>query len=144
MKSRTYYQAILALSVLTLMPGHSQALELKSGKWGFNSTVVAPMSPQPIEEYTEQCIADEDFDPLAEMMAAMEQQCEVTVKEDTATRLGVALQCTIPGAGAMTGDLEFSVDSSNANGQMQMNMNMGGQTVVISNTWKGEYLGACD
>jgi hypothetical protein len=130
---------------LTAIP--AGALEMPPGRWAINSETIAPMAPEPIVEYTEDCIED-NFDPVSLIQAEMTEQCAITTNIDTATELDADLQCAIPGApagsGTVLGKLLFSVDGDNARGQMNMSINMGGQVMEMSSKWSAQRLGACD
>lgn len=139
---------VLAVGLFALFASYTPfavSIELQEGKWGVTTTTVSPMSPQPREEYSENCIEDSNFDPVSEMMdEQMNSMCEITVNANTATNLDADLSCNMQGAGTMTGKLAFSVDDDSANGLIDMSMSFNGQTMAMSNTWKAEYLGACD
>ena len=133
------------LALLFLTSPLAQAFELKAGKWGVTTTIASPMSPQPQEEYTEQCIEDSDFDPLAEMMdSQMSSMCELKVNSDSPTRLDADLTCNMPGAGTMSGNMEFRANGNSAEGEMRMSMAFNGQSIDMTNTWEARYLGACN
>jgi hypothetical protein len=145
---KTPLDSILAVSLFALCTGFAPivlAIELQEGKWAVTTTTVSPMSPQPMEEYSENCIEDSNFDPVSEMMdQQMSSMCEVTVNANTASTLDADLSCNMQGAGTMTGKLAFSADGDSANGLIDMSMSFNGQTMAMSNTWKAEFLGACD
>lgn len=131
--------------MLLLMAPLVQAFELEPGKWGVTTTIASPMSPQPQEEYTEQCVEESDFDPLAEMMdSQMSSMCELAVNTDSPTQLDADLTCDMPGAGTMSGNMEFRANGNSAEGEMRMSMAFNGQSIDMTNTWKARYLGACN
>lgn len=145
---KKHLDPVFAVSLFALFTGFAPlvlSIELQEGKWGVTTSSVSPMSPQPTEEYSENCVEDSTFDPVREMMdQEMSSMCEVTVNADTATSLDADLSCNMQGAGTMTGKLEFFVDGDSANGLIDMSMSFNGQTMTMSNTWKAEFLGACD
>ena len=135
----------IALTILFFCQPAVYAFELEPGKWGVTTTIASPMSPQPQEEYTEQCVEDSDFDPLAEMMdSQMSAMCELTVNSDTPTRLDADLTCDMPGAGTMSGNMDFQASGNSAQGKMTMSMAFNGQTINMTNTWEARYLGVCN
>ncbi len=127
------------------VPGLNLAVELEPGKWGITSSISSPMAPEPTTEYVEDCIEQSDFDPIAEMMEqGMSSMCEITVNEDSASRLDADLSCDMQGAGTMAGKIQFTANERSAQGDMQMSMSFNGQSINMANSWKAEYLGACD
>lgn len=146
MKSRTQWIFCkpLLLGALVLCSGTTLALDMKPGKWGTTSTVETPMAPEPVVEYSEECV-EEGFDPVQDILdEGMGGQCDVTLNEDSSTVVDADMACEIPGAGPMTGNLHFTVNGDNASGSMLMSMNMGGQTMDTTVEFEAEYLGACD
>jgi len=136
--------AFVAVLGLALVSASAFSLELKPGKWGITSETASPMSAEPASQYSEECIEDGNFDPLAEMMqSGMAQQCKLTTHTNSATTLDADLDCAIPGAGSMTGKITFNVAGESASGGMNMSMDMGGQQLQMSSKWNGKYLGAC-
>ena len=139
-------RAITSVLFFSLVAATSaQAFELSPGKWGVTTTIASPMSPQPQQEYTEECVEDSDFDPLAELMdSQMSAMCELTVNTDSPTRLDADLSCNMPGAGTMSGKMEFTSNGNSAQGEMNMSMAFNGQSISMMNTWEAMHLGACE
>jgi len=119
------------------------AVEVKPGRWAISSETVTPMSTQPVIQQMEECV-EEDFDPVAEMVdQGAAQQCTISNIQDSSNQIDADLQCNMPGVGAVQGDMSFVVNDTSGTGLLNMSMNLGGQVLRMSTTWKGEYLGAC-
>ena len=137
---------VVALGLIAANPVMALELDIRPGKWGMTSTATMPMVAQPMEQYEEQCIA-EGFDPVADLesqMAQMGTQCSITVTEDTASEFQADISCPVPGMGTMSGNMSFSASGDTVNGSSLINMTVNGQTMQVTTSSEGQYLGPCD
>jgi len=103
------------------------------------------MAPELTTEYVENCVEQSNFDPVAEMMEqGMSSLCEITINENSGSRLNADLSCNMQGVGNMTGNIQFTANDLSARGDMNMNMSFKGQSINISNSWVAKYLGSCE
>ena len=130
-------------SLLLAAAGSASAFEIRTGKWQVETEMHNPMLPQPQIETTTECITEDSFDPAQAMMEG--GGCTVTDKQDSADSISWKFKCGGNGMPESSGEGKFVTRGKTASGEMQMRMVLNGQTMTITNSWKGHYLGAkCD
>lgn len=133
----------LLATLLLAVSGGASAFEIKKGKWQVETEMRNPMSPQPKFSTSTECITEESFDPSQAMM--QDGQCTVTDKQDSSDSVTWKFTCGGSGMPESSGKGKFSTSGNSANGEMQMTMVLNGQTMTMTNSWKGQYLGdKCD
>ena len=130
-------------SLLLAVTGSAGAFEIMTGKWQVETEMRNPMSPQPQLKTSTECITEESFDPAQAMMQG--GHCTITDKQDSADSVSWKFKCGGNDMPVYSGTGKFATSGKSANGEMQMSMVFNGQTMTMTNSWKGRHLGdKCD
>lgn len=126
---------------LLLLPSISQAdaLPINAGLWEMTTTMNNPFTGSKTETKQE-CVKEDKFDPESFMQDA--QGCQLDNSDLNGDTLTFSMSCNMQGMQANVQG-EFQTDGSTAQGNMQMNVNMGGQAMTIENEWSGTRIGDC-
>jgi hypothetical protein len=122
------------LSAVTVTAG---AFEIRKGQWQVLTEMRNPMSSPQFSTSTE-CITEGSFDPAQAMMQG--GQCTITDRQDAADSITWKFRCGGDGMPESTGAGRFVSHGKTASGEMQMSMVLNGQTMTITNSWKGQHL----
>jgi len=143
MKNRKSFYTLCLCGLLLSASGSAAAFEIMKGKWQVKTEMRNPMSPQPQYKTSTECITDASFDPAQAMME--DGHCTVTDKQDSADSVSWKFKCGGNGMPVSTGTGKFVTSGKSANGEMEMSMVLNGQTMTMTNSWKGQHLGdKCD
>jgi len=109
------------------------------GKWQVTNVSKNTMTPQEKVTTTTECVK-EDKNPLEAIMEG--GKCKVTKQETKGRTVTWEMECgdqyTAKGSGS------FTADGDSGDGTLEMNMNLKGIKVTVTNTWKGKRIGECD
>lgn len=129
--------------LLVVFTGTANAIQLDTGKWKISMQSRNPMTGQPIDETSFECIDDENFNPAEEMMN--DGTCRVTDMQESDNAVSWKIVC---GGGDMPefhGEGSFVSRGNSAEGEMKMIMKMGAHTMEMRNVWHGEKVSSkCD
>lgn len=143
MTNRKSCYTICMFNLLFPVSGSALAIDIMTGKWQVETEMRNPMSPQPQFNTSTECITEGSFDPAQAMMQG--GQCTITDKQDMANSVSWKFQCGGNDMPVSTGTGKFVTRGKAASGEMQMSMVFNGQTMTITNSWKGQHLGdKCD
>lgn len=133
----------LLSGLLLAVTGSAGAFEIMKGKWQVETEMRNPMSPQPQFKSSIECITEESFNPAQAMMEG--GQCTITDKQDSVDSITWTFKCGGNGMPESSGTGKFTTSGKTAKGEMQMSMIFNGQTMTMTNSWKGQHLGdKCD
>jgi hypothetical protein len=127
-----FFPALLAATVSV----PAAAIQFETGEWKITMKSQNPMTGQPIEEVTVECIEDKNFDPAEDMME--DSTCRILDKQESDNSLSWKIEC---GGGDMPvfhGEGTFESHGETADGAMKMTMSMGTATMEMHNQWHGE------
>lgn len=147
---------VVGLVAVVLLAGsaHAESMQLKPGKWKFESSTVMSMSPQPQTSTETKCITEEvaKQDPLAEMVE--KGNCKVLSRSEDGDTLNFEIECAGDERTKMKsrGKGTFTSSGDKASGTMSLavempemaNMPGAGGKMTMEQKWTGERLGACD
>ncbi len=143
MERRVSVTAFIVSGLLLAVAGSAGAFQIKTGKWQVETEMRNPMSPQPQVETSIECITEESFDPAQAMMES--GQCTITDKQDSGDSVSWTFRCGGDGMPVSTGTGKFVSSGKSASGELEMNMEFNGQTMTMSNSWKGQHIAdTCD
>lgn len=130
--------ACILFGLLLAVTGSAGAFEIRTGMWQVQTEMRNPMSPQPQFTTSSECITEGSFDPAQAMMQG--GQCTITDRQDAADSITWKFKCGGDGMPESTGAGRFVSHGKTASGEMQMSMVLNGQTMTITNSWKGQHL----
>ena len=144
MKTTKQQLNTLLTFALVLASSHASALQLETGKWEISTQSSNPMTGQPLNETTTECIEDSQFDPTVDLVD--DESCTVTDKQESDDSVSWKMQCGgSDGMPVFSGEGTFTSNGTSAEGDMTMVMSMGGQTMEMSNHWSGNRISSeCD
>jgi len=124
--------------------------DIKPGKWEITTTATMPMTPEAKITTQTECITLEDAsDPLAAIIE--KSTCKVLNKKQNGNTLEFEVECDGGMGMKMNGKGQFTANGTTASGKMEMTMNMpqnvpqmGGQSMKMTQEWKGRRIGDCD
>lgn len=132
--------------ILSVVPGllaialscNAHALKLETGMWEVTMQSTNPMTGQPMNETSRECIRDGEFDPVDQM--AGDASCRVTDRKESGNSVTWKMECGGAGMPAFNSEGTFTSSGTSARGNMKMTMSMAGQTMVMQNTWQGRHV----
>jgi hypothetical protein len=143
MKNRELYlkSAVAVLGLSVTLP--SVAIEFETGKWEITMQSQNPVTGQPINETTMECIKDSHFDPARVMLE--DDACRITDKKDSDNIVTWKMVCDGGDMPDFNGEGTFISRGNSAEGMMKMTMTIGGNTLEMQNKWFGRRVAAtCD
>jgi len=143
MKHR-YRACLCAAGLLVGWTETSGALEIRTGKWQVETEIQNSVSPQPQYQSSVECITESSFDPAQAML--QDGQCTVTDRNESANSISWRFECGGGGdVPVSSGTGRFVSNGEAASGDMQMSMEFNGQTMTMTNNWKGQLISdTCD
>ena len=138
--------AILTLtSLLTLSTAHlamaADSVSIEPGLWEVSTTMTSPMFLQPRVQTQQECMKESKISP--ETLAPSDGgECSIIDSNLNGNTLNWSMQCGTPG-GAMKGQGSFESKGDSGSGNMQMNMDIEGQSFSMELVWKGRRVGSC-
>jgi len=137
----------LSVSVGAVAIAHAgPVLGLKAGLW--ETTALMKMSMpgmpsmpqgQPIVEKS--CVTAKDLEDAKNFAPANRPECKTTILKSTPTEIQAKVQCTGEGAANLTGSYKSSAPTA-FSGVLNGTVTAEGQSIPISNTVQGKWLGA--
>lgn len=119
------------------------AIEFETGKWEVTMQSVNPLTGQPINETTFECIQNSTFDPAAAMME--DDTCRLTDKQESDNSVSWKMECGGGGIPVFHGEGTFVSQGKTATGEMKMIMSTGGSSIEMRNQWHGRHISSkCD
>jgi hypothetical protein len=119
------------------------AMQLETGKWEITMQSSNPVTGQPINKTSTECIEDSNFDPAREMME--DNTCRVTDKQENDNSVSWKVVCGGGNLPVFHGEGTFISHGKYAEGEMKMVMTMGANTMEMRNQWTGRHVGSeCD
>ena len=125
------------------------AVELRPGKWEFQSTTRFSLVPEPRVETRVRCVTEQTQDPVENLTQG--GNCRVTDRSTSGNTVRWAAECGVPGApGGETAPStakatgQVTSEGDRVHGQMDMSMAVGEQEVQMDIAWTGQRLGDCD
>ncbi len=138
-KTMSVVSALLAV----FLSFNAHALKLETGMWEVTMKSTNPMTGQPMNETSRECIKDGKFDPVDQM--AGDESCRVTDREESGNSVSWKMECGGGGIPAFNSEGTFTSSGTTAEGNMKMTMSMAGQTMVMQNSWQGRHVSQkCD
>ncbi|MGB5261705.1 MAG: DUF3617 family protein [Gammaproteobacteria bacterium] len=135
------HSAVAVLVLAVSLP--AGAIEFDTGKWEITMQSQNPVTGQPINETTMECIKDRHFDPAKVMLE--EDTCRVTDKKESNNIVTWRVECGGDDMPEFNGEGTFVSRGSTAEGMMKMTMTIGGNTMEMQNKWHGKRVAAtCD
>ena len=119
-----------------MIPLAAQALQFETGLWEVTMQSMNPMTGQPINEITTECIKDRNFDPAEQMME--DGTCRIVDKQESKNTVTWKMECGGGDMPAFNGEGTFISHGDSAEGEMKMVMVMGTTTMEMRNNWKGK------
>jgi len=135
----------LALSAGAIAIAHANVLNLKAGLWQTTSHVkmsLASMGPMPDHPVVaKSCITDKELADVKNFAPANRPDCKQTILKNTASEIQAKIECTGKDAASMAGSFKSSSPTA-FSGVLQGAVSEEGQSIPISNTIEGKWLGA--
>ena len=102
-----------------------------------------PVTGEPINETTIDCIQDKDFDPAQAMMD--DGTCRILDKKESNNTVTWKIECGGGNMPVFHGEGSFVSHGTSAEGEMKMTMTMGASTMEMRNQWQGKKVSSkCD
>ena len=120
--------------------GLADALPINPGMWETTMTRTDFMSGQPVTETLSECVKDTEFDP-ASVVRDM-QGCILQDSDLRGDTLNFRMACSEQG-GMVTIDGTFQSDGRTGKGNMNMDMEFGGQSMQMDMKWTARRVGDC-
>ncbi|MEZ5543341.1 MAG: DUF3617 family protein [Pseudomonadota bacterium] len=120
------------------------AITLEPGKWEMAFKGVNPLTNEPLDETTIQCVDQASYDPVS-LMANVEQ-CRLLDLKEQGNRVAWTMECD-GGTGVpfMTGEGRFESRGRTVAGEMVMKISIGTMNMEQRSRMTGRYLGPkCD
>ncbi|MFK7794033.1 MAG: DUF3617 domain-containing protein [Gammaproteobacteria bacterium] len=132
-------------SLLTLSTTHlaiaADSVSIEPGLWEVSTTMTSPMFPQPRVQTQQECMQESQISP--ETLAPSENgECTIVDTNISGDTLSWSMRCSTPG-GVMKGQGSFESKGDSGSGNMQMNMDIEGQSFSMELVWKGRRVGSC-
>lgn len=131
------------LSCLLILPFSAGAAELaiNPGLWETTMTRTNPLTGDPTTETDTECVKETSFNP-SEMMEKA-QGCQLVEDELNGDTLTFRMECSMEQNATATVDGEFQTDGQTGQGNMNMNMDMGGMQMNMDMNWTSKRVGDC-
>ncbi|MGB5474749.1 MAG: DUF3617 family protein [Gammaproteobacteria bacterium] len=120
------------------------AVTLEPGKWEMSVTSQNPMTGQPVNRTSVECIEEGSYDPS--QMMTDNQECRMLDMQDDGNSVTWKMACSAgEGMPDMNAEGHFESQGKTASGEMVMSMSFNGMNMEIRNTWQGKFISAkCD
>lgn len=143
MNIRRILTSVTGFTLLLALPLTAAAIQIETGKWEVRMQSVNPVTGQPINETSFECIEDKHFDPARAMME--DGVCRIIDKQENNNSVNWKIQCGGGNMPTYSGEGSFISHGDSAEGDMRMVMTMGETTMEMSNNWNGKRVAAkCD
>ena len=119
----------------------SDSVPIEPGMWEVTTTMNSSMFPQPRVQTSQECIKDAQISPK-DLAPDDDDSCSMSDVNVSGDSLSWSMQCNTPG-GTMEGSGNFTSAGDSGSGNMQMNMNIEGQSLNMEIVWKGRRTGSC-
>ncbi|MCK6553232.1 DUF3617 domain-containing protein [Candidatus Binatia bacterium] len=156
---RTTVVILAATTAAALLAPQAPAagLDMKPGRWQFDTKVESSMKPRPTTKSEVKCITKEaiERDPLAAIIE--EGRCKVLSRKESANSLEFEIECKFDPQAKMNmrGKGVFAGSGDTASGHMDVKMAMPkiegmpntapmGGNMTMRQEWTGKRLGACE
>lgn len=134
---------VIGFALTLALPLMAGAIEIGTGKWEVKMQSVNPVTGQPINETSFECIKDKNFDPAQAMME--DGLCRIVDKREINNSVSWKIQCGGGDMPTFSGEGSFISHGDSAEGEMHMVMTMGETTMEMRNNWSGRRVSAkCD
>ncbi len=139
--------AVLIVAIVPLLFANvvsAESMNIKPGKWQYKITSRSPMMPDAQVMTDTKCITAEEAksDPLTTLLE--DNVCKVLSKEQSGNTIKFELECEAGMGNKMRGNGVFTANGTTASGKMEMTMNMGDQSMKMTQEWEGKRIGNCD
>jgi len=124
------------------VPVFAASLDIAPGLWEITSSRSNPMTGQPIQETERHCIRENTFDPRDSMMEDGMENCSIADENLAGNTLTYTIQCADPSGMTMTGNMRYTVNDTDMDGDMNMTMS-GPMTMTMTYNWSGKRVGDC-
>ncbi|MGD2112310.1 MAG: DUF3617 family protein, partial [Gammaproteobacteria bacterium] len=120
------------------------AVSLEPGKWEMEIKGTNPLTNEPVDQTTIQCVDQASYDPVS-LMANVEQ-CKLTDLKEKDNRVAWTMECDAgTGMPFMTGEGRFESRGRTVAGEMIMKISLGSMSMEQHSHMKGRFLGPrCD
>ena len=143
MNIRKILLSVTGFALSLSLPLTAGAIEFETGKWEVRMQSVNPVTGQPINETSFECIEDKNFDPAQAMME--DGACRIVDKQESNNSVSWKMQCGGGDMPTFSGEGSFISHGDSAEGDMRMVMTMGETTMEMRNNWSGKRVSAkCD
>jgi hypothetical protein len=140
MPLRKVLSGVAGLALALALSLTADAMEIETGLWEIHMQSVNPVTGQPINETTIECIEDKNFDPARTMME--DGACRIVDKQESNNSVSWRMQCGGGGMPTFSGEGSFISRGDTAEGGMRMVMTMGEITLEMRNNWRGKRISA--
>lgn len=137
----------LGVSVGAVAIAHAgTVLNLKAGLWETAALVTMsmpgmPNMPQVKPVTNKSCVTEKELEDLKNFAPANRPDCKQTILKSTSSEIQAKIECTGKDAANMTGTFKSSAPTA-FSGVLNGTVTEEGQTIPISNTIQGKWLGA--
>ncbi len=143
MNIRKIRLSVIGFALSLALPLTASAIQFETGKWEVKMQSVNPVTGQPINETSFECIEDKNFDPAQAMME--DGTCRIVDKQESNNSVRWKMQCGGGDMPTFSGEGSFISHGDSAEGEMHMVMTMGETTMEMRNNWSGRRVSAkCD
>lgn len=140
---RKIWLSVTGFALALVLPVTAGAIQFETGKWEVKMQSVNPVTGQPINETSFECIKDKNFDPAQAMME--DGICRIIDKREINNAVSWKIQCGGGDMPTFSGEGSFISHGDSAEGEMHMVMTMGETTMEMRNNWSGRRVSAkCD
>ena len=139
---RTVRTLLSCMALACALP--AAAVTLEPGKWEMAFKGVNPMTNEPLDKTTIQCVDQGSYDPVS-LMAGVEQ-CKLTDLKEKNNRVAWRMECDMgTGMPVMTGEGRFESSGRVAAGEMVMKVSFGSMNMEQHSSMTGRFLSSrCD
>lgn len=135
--------SVIGFALSLALPLTAGAIQFETGKWEVRMQSVNPVTGQPINETSFECIEDKNFDPAQAMME--DGICRIVDKQESNNSVSWKMQCGGGDMPTFSGEGRFISHGDSAEGEIYMVMTMGETTMEMRNNWSGRRVSAkCD
>lgn len=137
------FKGLAVVSMFLVLPLAASASELaiNPGLWKTTMTRTNPLTGEPTTETSTRCVKETSFNPSEMMKNA--KGCNLVKDELDGNTLSFRMECNVQGQTA-TVDGTFETDGKTGKGDMNMQLNMGGQmNMDMKMNWTSERVGDC-
>jgi hypothetical protein len=129
---------------LLLSAAGAQAVQLEPGKWEMAIKGVNPLTNEPVDQTTIQCVDQANYDPVS-LMANVEQ-CRLLDLKEKNNMVAWRMECDMgTGMPFMTGEGRFVSKGRTAAGEMLMKISVGSMNMEQRSRMTGRFISPkCD